>query len=373
VVAFDRKHRRALLQSVAVSGAGCAVYCLSAVTVNVSRNQGRTFGPTKVIYQSEAVESQGSVVFNDKSWIAVDNHPKSPHYGRAYAAWDQVRCSDPQCDTAPTDQPVLVSHSDNGGRTWSRPVEAADLQPGSAHQSVGALPLVLPNGHVVIVYADATGGVYTFAGRYAAMVSTDGGRKWSAPAEVAKAQPYAEEGNRLRAPNIPAAAVSGNGTIWVAFQDQRFGSGRNDIVLTHSADEGKTWSDPINATPNETDLDHFTPAIAVRGRTVYVTYRTHQPGPVDASPMVGAVYRAVRGGKTIAGPIDLFKPSDATAAAFTTGPMAGKTLRFFGDYAAIAVGGLWIHPIWGQSGTFPRQKANPTDTHERAYSARIHR
>src|SRR2546423_2431999 len=191
--------------------------------------------------------------------MVTDNNPKSPHFGRTYVAWDQVRCADPQCN-AITQQPVDVTHSDDGGRTWSKAKDAVNIRPGLAHQEVGVQPVVLPNGHVVIVYADALPGAYTFAGQYKAIRSTDGGRTWSKPKLITNAEPFAEENNHLRAPNIPSAAVTGGGKIWVAYQDQRFGSGRNDIVMQHSSDEGKTWSTPINATTNEMGIDHFSPA-----------------------------------------------------------------------------------------------------------------
>jgi hypothetical protein len=312
------------------------------------------------------VRDNDCTIFNDKPWIVTDNNPTSPFYGRTYAAWDQVRCPDNGCNAAPTEQPVLVSTSEDGGAHWTPAKEAVNEHPGATHQAVGAVPVVLPNGHVVIVYADANPGAYTFTGTYKAIRSTDGGATWSAPSVIATADPFAEEGNGLRAPNIPSPAVSGN-TIWVAFQDQSFAAGRNDIVLTSSTNEGSTWSALLNATPAEPELDHFSPDIAVAGNTISLTYRTHTPSNVNADPVVDAVYRAIQNGVTVSGPTNLYGASDASLASFTT--VAGAQLRFFGDYAGIAFDGKYAHPIWAQSQNFPGQQSNPTNTHQRAFSA----
>jgi hypothetical protein len=372
VVAFDRKHHRVFLQGIGVSIHGCAIYCDSAVTLNISRNNGRKFGRPVIINENVVANDNASpAFFNDKNWIAVDNHPTSPHFGRAYAVWDQLRCPDNGCNVAPVEQPVMISHSDDGGRTWSKPLEAINEKPGAVHQEVGALPVVMRNGHVVIVYPDVNAGVYTFEADLKAIRSTDGGRHWSAPFQIARQDPFAEEGNALRAPNVPSVDVGKDGTIWVAWQDQQFSQGRNDIVLTRSRDEGRTWSGIMNATPNEEGRDHFTPGIALAGGKIHLTYRTHAPTSLEADPMVKAVYRAIRRGKTIAGPIPLNKSSDANHAAFVTISASPTKFRFFGDYAAIDATARVAHPIWAQARAFKHARPNPDDTHQRAFSARV--
>ena len=368
VAAFDRKHKRLFANTIAVSDAGCAVYCDSADVVNVSGNGGKTFGSPIIVNEDDSIPGQTPVVFNDKNWLVVDNYPASPHYGRAYASWDQVRCVDEGCNVF-SSQPVLVSYSDDGGKTWHGPIQATDEQPGSAHGEVGVQPLVLPNGDVVIVYADAQAGAFTFFGSYKAARSTDGGRTWSSPVTVDVTDPFTEESASLRAPNVPSATVDGS-TIYVAFADQRFGLGRNDVLMTKSTDEGRTWSPSVNTTPGEVDLDHFNPDIAAVGGVVHLTYRTRAPGNLNTSPRVDAVYRRLDGnGLTTAGPLQLYAPSDASVAAFTT--VAGVPLKFFGDYAGIAATSTAAFPIWDQAQNFPGQQPNPTNTHERSFSARV--
>jgi len=164
------------------------------------------------------------------------------------------------------------------------------------------------------------------------------------------------------------AAVAGDGTVYVAFQDQTFSPGKNDILLTHSSDGGNSWSPPVDATPDPL-LDHFTPAIDVVGPTIHLTYRTHV-GDVNVNPLVDAVYRRVTsGGTTTFGPT-LLKTSDASVAAFTKVASTAQ-FQFFGDYAGIAASSISAHPIWGQAELFPDAQTNPTNTHQRSFSARI--
>src|SRR5437879_3339424 len=76
-------------------------------------------------------------LFNDKTWIAVDTFPASPHVGRVYAAWDRI-------DSAAGAAPTLLRFSDDRGATWSGLVTVSD----PTALTVGALPLVQPNGDV---------------------------------------------------------------------------------------------------------------------------------------------------------------------------------------------------------------------------------
>src|SRR5437764_309130 len=109
-IAFDRKHNTVYLNTLSVSDAGCAQFCDSAVVVNISKNGGKSFGAPVITHEDVSDPNGTSFVFNDKEWIVSDNNPGSPHYGRTYIAWDQVRCAEPSCTVL--EQPVMVAHSD---------------------------------------------------------------------------------------------------------------------------------------------------------------------------------------------------------------------------------------------------------------------
>jgi hypothetical protein len=370
VVSFDRKHGTVIQQSVGVSVKGCAIYCDSGLTANVSTDGGKSFGPPTIIREDPS--KSGSAIFNDKNWLVTDNNPSSPHYGRSYASWDQLRCFPDDCADVPASQVVEISYSDDGGRTWSKMIDAVDQQPGASHQAVGVQPVIMPNGDVVIVYVDANAGVYTFSGDYVATRSTDGGDTWSAPVKIDTAQPQPEEGFGLRAPNTISATVDPDGKIYVAYQDQRFTPGRNDILVSSSTDEGKTWSTPLNATPNETGIDHFTPTIAASSAGVFLSYRAHAPSNVSASPKVDAFYRVLpaEGAATAPPPLRLTKSSNSNVAAYSTISGQGKFV-FYGDYQGLAAAGKAIYAVWCQAQRFKHQTKNPTGTHQRAFVARL--
>jgi hypothetical protein len=369
-IAYDRKHDVWLFESVGLSVRGCASYCTSAITVNRSTTAGKTFGPPVVVHQDVSDQSTPPVFLNDKPWIAVDNNQSSRYYGRAYATWTRYKCADPTCaGGAPSTQLVEISVSDDGGATWSSPIQAVKPRPGSTHVEVGAQPVVLSNGHLVVVYVDI--GHASTGGELEAIRSTTGGVGWSSPVSVLRLDPYPEEKNGLRAPPIPSIAVDSRKVIWVAVQDQRFKRGRNDIVLVKSLDEGETWAPPTSATPRENDLDHFSPAIAAIGWDLYMTYRVHEAKPVRGAPDIDVIFRKLRAGKTVRGPSKIFRASDASFAAYTS--TSSLKLRFFGDYAGIAASKEAVFPIWCHSQHFPGAGTNSTRTHQRVFVTRLKR
>jgi len=70
----------------------------------------------------------------------------------------------------------------------------------------------------------------------------------------------------VRTSPLPSAEINRDGTVYVAWQDNRFepGGTANDIVLSSSAD-GTTWS-PVSRIPLDpvgSNVDHFIPGLAV--------------------------------------------------------------------------------------------------------------
>ena len=71
----------------------------------------------------------------DKNWIVCDNTATSKYYGHCYSEWDDTDNNDT----------IEMSTSTDGGLTWSKETETA-----AQDQGVGGVPLVLPNGTVVV-------------------------------------------------------------------------------------------------------------------------------------------------------------------------------------------------------------------------------
>jgi hypothetical protein len=98
---------------------------------------------------------------------------------------------------------------------------------------------VQPNGHVVVPFEGFTG--------IRAFSSNNGGATWNSSVQISTGSSHPVPG--VRASPLPSAEINRHGTVYVAWQDNRFepGGAANDIVLSHSAD-GATWS-PVRRIP----------------------------------------------------------------------------------------------------------------------------
>jgi hypothetical protein len=230
-VAYDAAHDVWLINSLAVQCCARGV----AVLVSRSTNGGITWGPPIVV--DEASPSQ----FFDKNWIACDNWPQSPFYGRCYVQWD---------DAFGGNQ-LHMSTSANGGLTWL----AADVPNDSVQ---GGQPVVQPNGRVVVPLDG-------LSGRVEAHVSNDGGMSYSGPFTISTASTHFPAGN-LRFFLLPSAEVDAGGRVYVVWPDCRFRSGcaANDIVMSTSTN-GQAWTPVVRIPidPVTSQADHFLPGIGV--------------------------------------------------------------------------------------------------------------
>jgi len=198
----------------------------------------------------------------DKDWVACDNHPASPFYGRCYLEYTD------------DDLNITVSQSsDDGGLTWSQPVRATSIL-------VGTQPVILPNGTLVVVAGDYNGEA-ALNGSMVAARSTDGGATFTT-STVANLQ--AASNDPMRAIALPSLDVDSAGTIYAVWHDCRFRPGckANDMVLSTSTD-GVTWTAParIPLAPAASTFSAFIPGLgadpAKPGRLGLV-YAFYTPG-----------------------------------------------------------------------------------------------
>jgi hypothetical protein len=94
----------------------------------------------------------------DKPWGVCDNTPTSPYYGTCYVAYAQIDDGDR----------LALIHSSDGGLTWSSPVTTT-----SGQVAYNAIPVVQPNGKLVIVATDIANG--SNGSRLLSFTSNDGG------------------------------------------------------------------------------------------------------------------------------------------------------------------------------------------------------
>lgn len=256
----------------------------------------------------------------EKNFVACDNSSSSPYYGNCYVTWDD--------DEA---QPGLLFHanvSTDGGQTWGATETAAD-----SHTAYGAIPVILPNGTVVVTSEDGNG--YDGPGsanNIISSVSTDGGTTWSSAYEISPITTHTVAGS-MRTQALPTTAIDASGNIYTVWQDCRFRSGcsSNDLVMSESTD-GQSWSTPtrIDLDPATSTVDHFLPTIAIRnakaGSTIGLSYYEFPQAncTVSSCRLSAKFSNSGNGGTTWSTPSLIYGPMDVTWLASTeSGYMVG--------------------------------------------------
>ena len=265
-VVFDAAHGTWLIPTVAV------VACSSLVPPDESCIGGSVSEHTLLVNRSAdgLTWSQPVVAVPanvDKPWGVCDNTPTSPYYGTCYVAYAQIDDGDR----------LALIHSSDGGLTWSSPVTTT-----SGQVAYNAIPVVRPNGQLVIVATDIANG--SNGSSLLSFTSNDGGATLSDFATGPGALPviqYHTPAGGIRGKDKPSVDVDAAGTIYVAWSDCRFRAqcAENDIVYAESTD-GVNFSSPTRVAedPVTSTVDHFIPGFAVR------------PGTSGSSAELGVVY-----------------------------------------------------------------------------------
>ncbi len=327
-----------------------ATTCRTAVSVQRSDDGGLTWGAP--VFPQEDDDCQ---LFNDKNWMTVDTYPGSPHVGRIYLVWDQFRAN-----TTPHSEPIVLRYSDDRGVTWSDLIDASD----PAAKAIGVLPMVEPNGDLVLVYDDFGTGQDVLVSQ----VSHDGGVTFDPEVKISGLREALEY--HVRTGALPSAAVDPvTGRLFAVWQDQRFRTdGHNDIVIARSSSEGAHWSHVKRVSPGQTAagtgfLSAFTPDVAAFGGVVHVSYRTRDDsGPVPSNFVQERYIVSADGGKTFGGELSIGPRANLRYAA-----ISGQTQAFLGDYMGVAATADAAHLVW----CVARRTANGAQFHQTTWSATI--
>lgn len=238
-VIYNEKFKLWLVETLALLNAGGAH---GAAVLVSSSTDGITWNNPSTV---STVESGG---FYDKPWIGCDNTSTSPFFGNCYIEWDDFALGDL----------IEMSTSTDGGKTWSAKKNTADRAAGN-----GGLPLVQPNGTVIVPIDDAfQSSVLTFR-------STDGGASWSGTFSVSPIDEHFVAGG-MRAFPLIAAQMDAKGRVFIVWADCRYRTNcsSNDIVITSSTD-GIGWKSPARVPIDSvtSGVDHFTPGFAIKRGT----------------------------------------------------------------------------------------------------------
>jgi hypothetical protein len=231
-VAYDARHNVWIISSLALDASVNG----AAVLASRSTNGGLTWNnPVNV-----AVAGAGQNF--DKNWTVCDNTATSPFYGSCYTQFDDFGHGNL----------LKIYYSRDGGLTWT---------PGKTPRVgvIGGQPVVQPNGNVVVPIDNASETALGYTR------STNGGVRFAQAFTITSISASSDHGN-IRSGPLPSAEISGDGKIYVVWEDCRFRSGcaSNDLVYVTSTD-GKNWSavqriplDPVTST-----VAHFIPGVAV--------------------------------------------------------------------------------------------------------------
>jgi len=245
--------------------------------------------------------------------------------------------------------PTWFSRTTDGGLTWE-PARAI-YNPGLTSQTINNQVVVLPDGTLVAFFTLLQGGATGSAIATLAVIrSTDKGMTWSAPIPVSPVQALGardpENGTAIRdGANLGAIAAGAQGELVVVWQDSRFSGGQRDgIALSRSTDGGLTWSAParVNRDPG---VWAFVPSVAIRGDgTIGVTYYDLRSNTVDPTSLL-TDYWLARSTDGVT-----WRESRVTGSFdLANAPNAGGL--FLGDYQSlISIGNAFV-PFYAQTNT----------------------
>jgi hypothetical protein len=305
--------------------------------VSTSEDGGLSWGDPVAVHE-------GAADFDDKESLTVDTRADSPFQGRVYVGWDTI--------TASRRQLLRVSHSADGGRSFTPPVTIH-----GEGFNLGIVLLVGPGGvlHALWLSGDDADQLLVAAR------SEDGGETWSAPVTIAHPRAPGIVGSRTGGA-LPAAAIDArNGALYVAWQDETFSPGVDQVVLSRSTDGGLTWSAPRLVSDGPRNAASFTPAVAVSatGR-VGVAFYSLRNDPTR-SVLVDEYLAVSRdGGQRFGRSVRVSSTSwDLRSAAFSRG-------FFLGDYQGLAAGRRTFHPLW--VATFDASRLDPDSRQPDAFT-----
>jgi hypothetical protein len=319
-----------------------------AILASRSRDGGASWSEPAVLARDTSFDAG-----LDKESITADPHDRR----FVYAVWDRLVGL---TSTNPNDffGPVWFSRTTNGGASWE-PARIV-FDPGPDAQTIGSIIVVLPNGDLLNTFTLVPQAASSLTPQLflAVIRSSDKGVHWSKPLiidELRSVGITTEKGEPVRTADfLPSIAVDPtSGALYAAWQDARASGGKRDgILLSRSADGGRTWSRaiPVNTRPK---AQAFTPTVNVtEDGTVGISYFDTRNDTPDPNTFLTSTWLLVSrdGGRTF-NESRVAAPFDMRTAPFASG-------FFVGDYEGLT-GTLMPFFVAANSGNV----ANRTDVY----------
>lgn len=264
-VAFDRKGRLYYLFAALAGNANVPV----GVFLTTSDDRGRTFSPPRQVVGPNSFQAR----------LAIDQ--AGGGRGRLHVVWLAANEAPGIGSLPPPPNPIMAIHSDDGGASFSAPVQVSD----PARQRVVAPAVAIGADRALhVLYYDLERDAVdyhglegpTWEGTWSLVLATsvDRGKTFSRQRVVdAEVVPPQRVMLILTMPP-PSVAVGRGGRVYAVWRDAR--SGDPDVWLRASADGGHSWGEPrrVNDDPAGTGRDQDLPRLAVSagGRLDVVFY-----------------------------------------------------------------------------------------------------
>lgn len=295
-----------------------------------------------------------SARFDDKPALTVDRSAVSRYRNRVYAAWTRVSHDGVFS--------ILVSSSDDGGRTWSGPAKA-----NRTGEQLSYVTLATSRkGALYVAWHDISAFHVNIA------MSTDGGRSFGGEQQVVAFAivtiPACAAGIVIPAqkltcvqpnPGLSVDTSTGRyaGRVYVTYTLTDF-QGDKGIAVTafdsrlrplvgYAVDKKPLLVAP---TPSSVNADQFWPASAVdpSSGTVWVCFYDTRGDAKRTSAFYSCTFSTDGGGRWA-------RPFHAASAA-TDETQPGADTREYGDYEGLAVAGGTAHPIWTDGRGLPARE-----------------
>jgi hypothetical protein len=295
----------------------------------------------------------------DRPNIAIDNSATSPHHGRIYLTWSNF-------SMVGTTNDIYLYYSDNGGTTWSSPVNVSHTgfpSSGSAYAQ-SSNPTVASDGTVYVGYQIYPQGTNDSAQNKVAK-STNGGVSFATPAATISAGPNVQAGLDLAGdargyfgtnatctitfrhrsfpiiktnPTTPTTvyAMWAGGELETAYNCGSLHGVHGDILFSRSTDGGVTWSAPLKVNDDPPGHDQYYPWMDVTPTgKIWIGWHDRRD---DTNNITHIWYmdRSTDGGLTFG--------TDLRVGNFRSTPSS-----FIGDYAGLAASATMVLPMWWDS------------------------
>lgn len=355
----------------------------SEVQVYVSRDNGKTWTPgleaaraaTNFNYQTGSVDT---TTFNDKDYIAVDNTPTSPHYGRLYAGYTKFHV----LPSGFSDYcPLQLSYTDsvnmaNPSLTTFQHTAIQPDNPGGNGTGSSAnqyfTPQVERNGALDVAFMSENCN-NSLDPHILFQRSTDGGQSFLPNAvQVDKPGQYMDfldaakddtlPPTSFRAPNTPSLAYDpANGSLTFLYQNNiNRAVSKADISYQRSTDGGQHWSNArflsVTKSGAPAPNDQFFPwAAAASNGNLYAIWFDRRQDPANISINTWEA-RSANGGVTWTSRRISTRSWNPNLGFFSSG-------AFIGDYNGIAVSSTNVYPVWtdGRNTAIARTGIGETD------------